>query len=62
MESLSISLSRDLMAMWGVIRRFLCKQIFRKCGKGVNVERKAFFASGLDIEIGDYSGIGINAQ
>lgn len=46
----------------GVIRRFLCKQIFRKCGKGVNVERKAFFASGLDIEIGDYSGIGINAH
>ena len=28
----------------------------------MNIERKAFFASGIDIEIGDYSGIGINAH
>lgn len=46
----------------GVIRRNLCKHIFKKCGIGVNIERKAFFASGVDIEIGDYSGIGINAH
>lgn len=46
----------------GVIRYALCKQIFKKCGKHVNIERKAWFASGLDIEIGDYSGIGINAH
>lgn len=46
----------------GVIRYFLCKRIFRKCGKHVNIERKANFASGVDIEIGDYSGIGINAH
>ena len=46
----------------GVIRYSLCKQIFKKCGKHVNIERKAWFASGLDIEIGDYSGIGINAH
>lgn len=46
----------------GVIRYALCKHIFRKCGKHVNIERKAWFASGLDIEIGDYSGIGINAH
>ena len=50
------------MVMWGVIRYALCKQIFKKCGKHVNIERKAWFASGLDIEIGDYSGIGINAH
>ena len=51
------------MAMWGgVIRYALCKHIFKKCGKHVNIERKAFFASGIDIEIGDYSGIGINAH
>ena len=48
--------------MGGVIRYALCKQIFKKCGKHVNIERKAFFASGIDIEIGDYSGIGINAH
>lgn len=46
----------------GAIRYALCKHIFKKCGKCVNIERKAFFASGIDIEIGDYSGIGINAH
>lgn len=46
----------------GSVRYWLCKMIFRKCGKNVNIERKAFFASGVDIEIGDYSGIGINAH
>ena len=48
--------------MGGSIRYLLCRQIFKKCGKHVNIERKAHFASGVDIEIGDYSGIGINAQ
>lgn len=42
-------------------RYAVCKRIFRKCGKNVNVERLANFGSGLDIEIGDNSGIGINA-
>ena len=28
----------------------------------MNIERKAHFASGVDIEIGDYSGIGLNAH
>ena len=40
----------------------MCKHIFKKCGRNVNIERKAYFASGLDIEIGEYSGIGINAH
>lgn len=43
------------------IRRMCCKHIFKKCGKYVNIERKANFGSGVNIEIGDYSGIGINA-
>lgn len=46
----------------GVLRRFLCKHIFKKCGRKVNVERGAFFGKGIDIEIGDYSGIGVNAN
>lgn len=58
----NISLNQILIAIWGVIRYALCKHIFMKCGKHVNIERKAFFASGIDIEIGDYSGIGINAH
>lgn len=44
-----------------MIRYSVCKRIFKKCGKNVNVERLANFGSGLDIEIGDNSGIGINA-
>ena len=54
--------SNTYVNVGGVIRYALCKHIFKKCGKHVNIERKAFFASGIDIEIGDYSGIGINAH
>jgi maltose O-acetyltransferase len=31
------------------------------CGKNVNIERKAFLSSGLRLEIGDNSGLGINS-
>lgn len=46
----------------GVIRRFLCKHIFKYSGKCINVERMAWFASGVDIELGDYSNLGINCH
>lgn len=38
----------------------LCKCIFRKCGKNVNIEYLAHFGNGSEIEIGDNSGLGIN--
>lgn len=44
------------------IRYQLCRRIFKKCGKNVNVERMAFFGRGKNIEIGDNSGIGINSN
>jgi maltose O-acetyltransferase len=44
------------------MRGFLCKFIFRKCGKNINVERMAYFGLGKNIEIGDNSGIGINCK
>jgi maltose O-acetyltransferase len=44
------------------IRRLLCKGIFKKAGKNLNVEHGAFFASGRDIEIGDNSGLGLNCR
>ncbi|HBQ63535.1 MAG TPA: acetyltransferase [Clostridiales bacterium] len=44
------------------IRGFLCKGIFRSCGKRVNIEHGAFFASGADIEIGEDSGIGLDCR
>lgn len=43
------------------IRYQLCKRIFKSCGKNVNVERRASFGTGRNIEIGDNSGIGIRA-
>lgn len=44
------------------MRYSLCKRIFKRCGKNVTIERNAYFGSGKDIEIGDFSGIGINAN
>jgi maltose O-acetyltransferase len=44
------------------IRYWVCKHLFAKCGKNVNVERNADIGSGRYIEIGDYSGIGINCR
>ena len=54
--------SHTFFNVGGCIRYHLCKHIFKKCGHHVNIERKANFASGVDIEIGNYSGIGINAH
>ena len=44
----------------GKIRRALCKKIFYKTGKSFNIEKGAKFGNGRLVEIGDYSGIGIN--
>ena len=42
------------------IRYLICKHIFAKCGKNVNIEHGADIGRGWWIEIGDNSGIGIN--
>lgn len=44
------------------IRAGVCKNIFKSCGKNVNIERGVFFGNGTQISIGDNSGIGINAR
>jgi maltose O-acetyltransferase len=41
------------------LRYYCCRNIFRYCGKNANIERKAFFASGSELILGDYSGLGI---
>ena len=46
-----------LMKQW---RYLCCRNIFLKCGRNVNIERKAIFGSGRNLIIGDNSGIGIN--
>jgi maltose O-acetyltransferase len=43
------------------LRYATCKRLFRKCGKDVNIERGADFLFGTTIEIGDRSGIGVDA-
>ena len=42
-------------------REALCRRIFDKCGKDINVEHGATFGDGSGITIGSCSGIGINA-
>lgn len=44
------------------IRGFLCRRIFKRMGKNVNIEHGAFFGSGEDIEIGDFSGLGLRCS
>ncbi|MDD5603333.1 MAG: acyltransferase [Eubacteriales bacterium] len=44
------------------VRGFLCRRIFKKAGKGINIEHGVFFSSGREIEIGDNSGIGIDCR
>jgi len=44
------------------MRFFCCKRIFDKCGKNVNVEHGVDFGTGQGLEIGDNSGLGINAR
>jgi maltose O-acetyltransferase len=43
-------------------RAMACKHLFRSCGKLVNVEKGANFYTGWEIEIGDYSGLGIDCM
>lgn len=40
------------------IRVFCVKGIFKKCGAISTIDRRAYFGTGVDIEMGDYSGIG----
>ena len=42
------------------LRYLCCKKIFYYCGSNVNIERGAYFGSGLKVKIGDNSGLGIN--
>jgi len=56
---LPASFTKPLGKVSKKIRYIICKNIFRKCGKNVNIEKGAWFGKGIGIEIGDNSGIGI---
>lgn len=44
------------------LRGFLASKLFLKAGKGINIEKGAYFGSGKGISIGDFSGIGVDAR
>ncbi|MFT6127350.1 MAG: maltose O-acetyltransferase [Patiriisocius sp.] len=44
------------------IRNYVCSKMFKKCGKRITVEQGALIGSGLNIEIGNDSGIGKNCH
>lgn len=43
-------------------RGFLCRKLFKKVGKNINIEHGAFFGAGRDIEIGQNSGLGLHCR
>ncbi len=44
------------------LRGLLCRGMFKSCGKKVNIEHGAFFASGRELELGDNSGLGLDCR
>lgn len=44
------------------LRIFICKRIFKKCGRVSTINKNVYFGNGRDIVIGDYSGIGANCS
>lgn len=40
------------------LRYLACRNIFKKCGKNIDICRKVHFGRGTDIEIADASGLG----
>lgn len=48
---------------WSGALRYLCvRHIIKRCGHHVNIHRHAFFGSGKDIELGDYSDMGLDCH
>jgi maltose O-acetyltransferase len=44
-----------------VLRSWVCKSMFKKMGRHVNIQKGVYFGKGDKISIGDYSGIGENS-
>ena len=55
--------STNRYGLWArLVRRWVCSHLFKYAGRSINVEKGAFFGDGSQIEIGDYSGIGIDCR
>lgn len=48
--------------IWWTIRGAACKKIFKHCGENVHVQRRAYFGSGKELEIGNNSDLGKNCE
>lgn len=46
----------------GKLRSLCARNLFKHCGKNVNIEKGVYFGNGSGIIIGDNSGIGINCH
>lgn len=57
---LPVSYSPLSLGLTKPFRAILCRFMFKKCGRNINVEQGALF--GYNVEIGDNSGIGINCR
>lgn len=44
------------------LRSMLIRQIFPSAGENLDIQRGVYFGDGDDIEIGDHSGLGLNAR
>jgi maltose O-acetyltransferase len=57
----NLPISHRFMGKYWKCLRYICaKNTFKKCGKNINIEKGAYFGNGKNIEIDDYSGIGVN--
>ena len=54
--------TRSSTRIFRYIRKFVCRNLFDKCGTNINVEAGANFGTGRGIEIGNKSSIGVRAQ
>jgi maltose O-acetyltransferase len=41
-----------------IVRGILCRGLFKRCGRNVNIEKGVYFGDGGSLEIGDHSGLG----
>lgn len=48
--------------MGTTVRVFLCRRIFRHCGLNIGIDKGVDFGLGYDVEIGNYSALGINCK
>lgn len=60
--AIHLPISRKYFGIGGKVRNALCRRIFKKCFVTSNIEKGASFGTGFNVELGEYSGIGINAD